>query len=283
VIAVRLEGRLGNQLFQYAFIYAASRKLDTTFYLDKSIDGFMLPRYFNVKNDTWRIIDNSIFSVKGYKNIFNIHSKKAFYGFISKLAFRGKHIKVDDRIPPEKALLALKDGCLYEGFFQSEIYFEGFQDDIRALFQVKREHLAAFGSVAGQLDSSKKKIVVHVRRGDYVNLDLTLPVSYYKKAIEMIDSTDAEYIFISDDPLFVEAEFGYIQNKYVSTQSEIIDLQFLMNADVCVLSNSSFSWWGAWLNANKSKKIIAPAMWLGKDIVYPAGVLQRDWDLVYAD
>ena len=72
MIAVRLEGRLGNQLFQYAFIYAAARKLNTSFYLDKSIEKFLLPQYFEVKNDFIRVLDNNIFSVTGYKNIFSI-------------------------------------------------------------------------------------------------------------------------------------------------------------------------------------------------------------------
>jgi len=79
LISIKLEGRLGNQLFQFAFIYAASKKLDTSFYLDKSIVDFILPEYFVVKNDFLLALDNHIFSIKGYKYIFSIHLKKTFY------------------------------------------------------------------------------------------------------------------------------------------------------------------------------------------------------------
>jgi len=90
MIAIKLEGRLGNQLFQYAFIYAASRRLNTSFYLDKSIENFVLPKYFEVKNDFLSPLDNRVFSINGYKNIFSIHAKRAFYHIISSIKFQKK-------------------------------------------------------------------------------------------------------------------------------------------------------------------------------------------------
>jgi hypothetical protein len=127
--------------------------------------------------------------------------------------------------------------------------------------------------------------VIHIRRSDYVDLNISLPVSYYKRAIEAIDDTDITYIFISDDPAFVETEFDYIPNKYISTHNEIIDLQFLINADICILSNSSFSWWGAWLNNKACKTVIAPELWLGQHSgqEYPNGVIQPEWTLLHAE
>ncbi|HWD90005.1 MAG TPA: alpha-1,2-fucosyltransferase [Mucilaginibacter sp.] len=274
MIAVRLEGRLGNQLFQYAFVYAAAKKMKTSFYIDKSIENFMLPQYFEVKDNCLAILDDGMFSIKGYKNIFNIHAKRAFYHFINLIVFKRKAIAVANEIQPHEAVKALKNNRLYQGFFHSESYFEDSKDKIRKLYKVRKKHVIAFEQVIKTLDISKKKAVIHVRRTDYVDLNFSLPVSYYKKTIETIDSPDIEYIFISDDPSFVENEFDYIPNKYVSTHNEIIDLQFLINADVCVLSCSSFSWWGAWLNSNKNKQIYAPQYWLGFNggKEFPAGV-----------
>lgn len=274
MIAVKLEGRLGNQLFQYAFIYAASRRLNTAFYLDKSIENFTLPQYFEVKNDFLTTLDNRVFSIKGYKNIFSIHIKRGFYHVISTIIFKGKTITVDNETPVKETLKLLKDNYQYRGYFYSEGYFEDFKDEIRTLYKINKKHIANFELIKNQLDTSKRKAVIHVRRTDYVGLNISLPLTYYKKAIEIINDADIEYIFISDDPPFIEKEFSNIANKYISTHGEIIDLQFLINADICILSNSSFSWWGAWLNNNQNKQVFAPKYWLGfkEGKEFPTGI-----------
>jgi hypothetical protein len=263
MIAITLEGRLGNQLFQYAFIYAASRRLDTAFYLDKSIENFIPSKYFEVKNDFPAILDNTVFALKGYKNIFSFHAKRAFYHFLSFIIFGKNKVTFDFDTEISEVIEGLRNNYQYKGYFYSEGYFKDFEDEIRALYQIKKKHIAAFELAKKDAGISKKTVVIHIRRTDYVDLDYSLPLKYYKKAIELIDDPAIEYIFISDDPSFIEKEFDYIPNKYISNHNEIIDLQFLINADICILSNSSFSWWGAWLNNNKNKKIYAPKYWLG--------------------
>ncbi len=277
MIAVTLEGRLGNQLFQYAFAYTAARKLNTSFYLDKSVDDFLVPQYFEVKRDFASLLDDKIFSINGYKNIFRVHAKKTFYRLLNKMAFGKRIVEASSTGRAEATLSQLKDHHLYKGFFQSESYFSDYKNEVRAQFRIKTEHITAFEQISNKLDPSKKKVVIHVRRSDYIGLNLSLPVSYYKKAIESVGDDDMEFIFISDDPAYVESEFSYITNKYISTHNEIIDLQFLINADVCILSNSSFSWWGAWLNTKENKRILAPKYWLGfnEKREYPTGVLEN--------
>jgi len=274
MIALKLEGRLGNQLFQYAFIYTAAKKLNTSFYLDKSIERFLLPQYFAVTNDFLAILDDNVFSIPGYKNIFRIHLKRIFYNFLNALLVGGNLVSISNDGNARDAFKQLKNNTLYLGFFQSENYFNDFEEEVRTLFKVKKEYACEFEQLNQLFGGRKKKAVIHVRRTDYVGLDLSLPVGYYKNAIEKFAGPDIAYIFITDDQSFVEKEFSYIPDKYISTQSEIIDLQFLINADFCVLSNSSFSWWGAWLNNNQHKKVYAPKYWLGfKEKKYmPSGI-----------
>jgi hypothetical protein len=274
MIAITLEGRLGNQLFQYAFIYAQSKRLHTSFYLDKSVEDFMLPKYFEVENDFLATLDNRVFYIKGYKNIFTVHAKKVFYNLLNKIILGNKTIVVSNETTVKDAFSMFKNNRLYKGYFQSESYFIDFKEEIRTLYKIKKKYSGAFEQVINQFNASKKKAVIHIRRSDYVDLDIALPVSYYKKAIEIIDDTNIEYIFVSDDPSFIETEFSFIPNKYVSTYNEIIDLQFLINADICILSNSSFSWWGAWLNNNKNKQVFAPKYWIGykENIEFPTGI-----------
>jgi hypothetical protein len=274
MIAVKLEGRLGNQLFQYAFIYAAAKKLGTSFYIDKSIENFIPPKYFEIKNDLFLPLDRSIFSVKGFKNIFSVHAKVGFYKWLHMLLLKQEAIIFSNHQTTKNELGKVKDGYLYEGYFQSETYFENAIADIRRLFKIKKQYTNAFQQVSATQSKSLKKIVIHIRRSDYVDLDIALPLAYYKKALDIVTDKDADYIFVSDDPEFIEKEFSHIKNKYVSNNNEIIDLQFLINADICILSNSSFSWWGAWLNSKPGKVIYGPKNWsgFGKDTEYPVGI-----------
>jgi|SRR6185503_5706352 len=274
MIAVRLEGRLGNQLFQYAFIYAAARRLNTSFYLDKSIEKFLLPGYFEVENDFIYSLDNNVFSITGYKNIFYIHFKRAFYRILKKALFRGRKTVVNNSTPPGEALKQLKNKTLYEGHFHSETYFTEYTGEIKKIYTVRKTYADAFQKIKTHLNPLKSIAAIHIRRGDYTDQDLCLPMSYYRQVIATIENADMQYVFISDDHSFVEAEFKDIPNKYISTHNEIIDLQFLIHADVCILSCSSFSWWGAWLNKNKNKKVFAPKYWLGfkDEREFPAGI-----------
>jgi len=282
MIAVRLEGRLGNQLFQYAFVFATAKQLNTHFYLDKSIDNFLPPKYFEVQDDFIKGLDKKVFAIKGYKNIFKVHLKKGFYRFLKVLLLRNRTIIIQNETDVADALKQIKNNALYIGFFQSQHYFDKYENDIRALFRIKKEYTDAFAKIYQGFNKDVKKAVIHIRRGDYVAFNIALPMSYYRKAMACIGTVDTQYIFISDDPDFIRAEFSDIDNKYISTYSEIIDLQLLASADFCILSCSSFSWWGAWLNTNPEKKIFAPQNWLGfsENKEFPVGIgsgLQFNW------
>jgi len=274
MIAVKLEGRLGNQLFQYAFAYATAKRLNTKFYLDKSIEDFLPEKYFNVQNDPLFLLDKWIFSINGFKNIFRIHLKKAFYKILEGAVFGEKRILIDNKQSAEYGLNKVSNGYIYQGNFQSEKYFADCKEDIKSLFTVKKSYVDLFAELNKNTPLQGKKIVVHVRRGDYLDLNIAIPLAYYKNVLNMIDNKDVSYVFISDDIKLIEKEFDHIENKYILNNSEIIDLQFLMNADVCVLSNSSFSWWGAWLNNRPDKVIYAPKYWIGfnKGQEYPVGI-----------
>ncbi len=274
MIAVKLEGRLGNQLFQYAFIYAAAKRLKTGFYLDKSVEEFFPTKYFTIKNDILFPLDNRIFCISGYKNIFNIHIKKAFYKMLEQMVFGKKKIIISNEQPISDALNKIVDGYMYQGYFQSEKYFVDCKEDIKAILTIKTRYIELFNEVNKNVPLLKKKVVIHIRRSDYVAQDTTLPLAYYKQALNMVADENAVYVFISDDSQFVKKQFEHIENKYISDNSEIIDLQFLINADVCILSNSSFSWWGAWLNSNKNKQVFAPKYWLGfkEQKEFPVGI-----------
>lgn len=275
MIAVKLEGRLGNQMFQYAFIYAASKKLNTRFYMDKSVDYLLLDKYFNIETDLCRIFDNYLFSINGFKLIFSHYSRWAFYALL-KRSFFAQPVIFSNTVSPATQLDKLRNKNIYEGYFQSEDYFIDYKTDIKKLFSIKDTYKIQFKDLFKLLPKAKKYVVIHIRRGDYVQTGCVLDISYYRNTIKEIHHPDNYYIFISDDAGFVKNEFNYLTNKYVSENTEIIDLQFLIYADICILSNSSFSWWGAYLNSKKAQ-IIAPRYWLGNEIEYPVNIVPDYW------
>ena len=292
MIAIRLEGRLGNQLFQYAFIYSASKKLNTSFYLDKTIDRFLLPEYFSVKNDSIYPLDNWIFSISGYKNIFNFHLKRAFYqSLFLLLKFKKKSFN-NLSARPQIALDQLSNDTIYEGHFQSELFFKSAHTDIRRVFSVKSKYQNLFKKKYDALYNKNQVVCVHIRRSDYLTLDhlklgsgdLSLPLNYYTAAIGSITEKDVHFIFIGDDHQYIIENFSHIANKTIAADSEIIDFQHLLNANYCIISNSTFSWWGAWLNTQRVKTVYAPKYFMGWRIkeeipvyIYPETWIQIDF------
>ncbi len=281
MIAVKLEGRLGNQLFQYAFIYSAAKKINTSFYLDQSIDHLKLSKYFEIEKGFCPFLDDHIFSIKGYKNLFSHYLRRYYYYFLKQILSL-KEVAFSNNLLPAVQSHMIKNGCIYTGFFQSEEYFSFYKDDIKKQFIIRENHRRAFDALFSTLPFAPRYIVIHIRRGDYLSHNYALPSSYYHNAIKRIHNDENYYIFISDDVAFVEAEFAYLSNIYISASDEIIDFQFLINADICILSNSSFSWWGAFLNNKLNKIVYAPKNWLGfkEDKEQPVRVTQKEWNLL---
>ncbi len=278
MIAVKLEGRLGNQLFQYAFAYATAKKLNTWFYLDKSIETLLLSRYFNIERDFCTFLDDNIFSITGFKNLFSYYARRYYYHLLSRSLFL-KSVTFSDQLPPAEQLNNLKNGYIYSGFFQSEQYFINERETLSNLFTIKPKYCQSFQDIFNSIPKAFTYVAVHVRRGDYVDLALALEPAYYHAAINQIVSKENFYIFISDDPDYVESEFAHIPNKYISKNDAITDLQFLMHSDICIISNSTFSWWGAWLNNKTEKKIYCPVYFMGKSLSkeVPQGIYPPNW------
>ena len=270
MIASRLHGRLGNQMFQYAFAYLTSKKRGEDFFVLSSSSEYSLD-YFELngkKNDPTR----------------NSWSRFLFY---LKHPFPKTLIQYGSE--NMEAILKESESChLLNGYFQSEGYFENQESVLRELFTIKKEHKEAFEKKYKTLFETGKTLVIHIRRTDYVNWDigekfggenLSLPFSYFESFLSKFNKPEYKVIFISDDLSAVKAHFGEQENFFYENNSEIMDLQLLMHADVLCLSNSSFSWWGAYLNAKTNKQVFAPQYWLGFKTAYeyPHGILCKNW------
>jgi len=292
MIGIKLQGRLGNQLFQYAFIYSASKKLNTSFYLDQQIDYFKLDKYFEINQGYFQRFVSSLINIHGFKNIFSFHFRRCIFKQAQILLKLKTNTYEWTATDPGEVLSLLKNQTLYNGYFQSQRYFIANEQQIRQLFTLKQHHQAAFALKYRKIYQGKTIICVHIRRTDYLSLnhldlgdgDLSLPVKYYETTIAKIHYENALYIFIGDDPEFANENFAHIQSKLISRDTEIMDFQHLLNADVCITSNSTFSWWGAWLNHKPQKIVYCPKYFMGwrvnKEIpvdIYPADFIQVDF------
>ncbi len=284
MIAVRLEGRLGNQLFQYAFIYIAAEKLDTPYYIDQCIEPSRVDKYFKKPDVNKRRFNFSFFGLTEHKHVASHYLRRFYYKTLANLyPMALKELGY----PPAQHNIAIQNSTIYYGYFQSAQLLKPFDTLIRNRFVLKNKFTNAFKNKYKSLYKDHTIVTVHIRRTDYLNLghlnlggnDLSLPIRYYQKAISNLQDRNIHIIFITDDQHFVAKHFGHIENKTITNDAEIIDFQHMLNADVCIISNSTFSWWGAWLNPKQNKTVYCPKYYLGYYLKedYPKNIYPDDW------
>lgn len=157
--------------------------------------------------------------------------------------------------------------AIYKGYFQSEKYFAHNREYIINLFKNKTIIKQIKNMYNGITNNS---ISLHIRRGDYVNLQDYHPlqtIEYYDNALTNIGSYETLYIF-SDDIDWCKQNLHYNNSVFVEGNDDVFDLLAMSLCTNNIIANSTFSWWGAWLNENPNKKVIAPKKWFGnkKDI-----------------
>jgi hypothetical protein len=258
---VSIAGGLGNQMFQYAF------------YL--SLKHYWFPRDLNKKYIAPYEIHN------GYElnNVFNIKQNivtNLTVGFIKK-NFKKKILKKQEKSGGAFEQINLRTNQpirYFSGYWQSEKYFVGIEDKIRSTFkfdftQVSKRNKSLISDMRNE-----NAVSIHIRRGDYVNdpgakmvLGGNCNLDYYKKAINYINGKieNPFYYIFSDDSEWVRENFTFLRNSIVIDWNKNKDnWQDMMLMSTCkhnIIANSSFSWWGAWLNSNPDKIVIAPKKW----------------------
>jgi hypothetical protein len=274
MIRVRLQGRMGNQLFQYAFALYASRKLQTKFIVDiRKKDGYQLG-HFNLPPPL-KYISIGIWAQRLYIFIHrNYKMKKTFF-------MTGRDEDWNRRI--------FSDSTLYKGYFQDASFSSQMKSILNRHLSIRKKYTKEFHELFPFV-LSDKYAVLHLRFGDYANqaievnntkFNWSLPVEWYYKAIQFAKLGNMKLVIISDDLLLAKNLLSQkVENCYFPLGDAIIHFQFLLHAETCIISNSSFAWWGAFLNQNKSKKVIAPNNWVGYNagFEYPKGIMTQEFE-----
>lgn len=265
MIIVRLDGGLGNQLFQYAVGRALAVRhrrpllLDRIFYSPGSFRGLYLPDF---KIKAW-------IAPHGVVALFNGYPK---YGFIKRTLVRATSLLrvrvVEDREQGFDESLLEMPSCYLKGFWQSERYFKSIERALRRELQPRRPLVPHINEQARRI-AACNSVGIHARRGDLLTNPnhAALEISYYDRALQVIEQRhpDARAFIFSDDPQWAAANLHTrLPVEIVSgrgPQTPFEDFSLLAACRHFVIANSTFSWWAAWLGAHPDKTVIAPLDW----------------------
>lgn len=154
------------------------------------------------------------------------------------------------------------------GFFQSEKYFEDYKDIIIRNLTPR----VGFGMF-------RNTTSIHVRRGDYLKFSEShthLEMQYYLEAMQTIKSE--KYLVFSDDIAWCKNNFTGDNITFIEGNSPAVDLSLMLGSEHNIIANSSFSWWGAYLNKNPSKIVVAPKNWFGPKLLHDTkDLLPKEW------
>lgn len=256
------DGRLGNQLFQYAFLNTIAKKDEKiiTANMEQFVDKF------DIKNKNFFHLNLGKYGLSLTKKLF----KPYFLKTMTKLRLIGyihQERNETSSLPSFVAKRGILPVTLVEtNFFQSEDFFDKHKID----FSLKERYVKEAEEFLAQVSKEHTRIFVHVRRGDYIFQSylgiqgIDLPKIYFEKAMKAIvkDIENPFFVFLSDDSSYVECCFENIENKIISKNSAAVDLAIMSLCKYGIVSNSSFSWWGAYIMKNR-KKVIFPKYWYG--------------------
>jgi len=235
-----IQGGLGNQLFQIAAGISLATEVKTEFCLLSGQHHLPL-QGSRIENYKSNILKNIKF-VNSFSNQFVVYSEPSF----------------------SYCDLPKRDWTYLSGYFQSEKYFKNNSNIIKDVFAFDK------------LNIPKGSVSMHLRQGDYCKLSNIHPVldfTYYKKALEVIGDYSKIYV-LSDSE--IPEKYSFKNCEFVNSKNDYLDFCIMANCDHNIIANSTFSWWAAYLNKNKFKKVVAPKNWFGPDG-------PKRWDDIYCD
>ena len=235
-----LMGGLGNQMFQIA-------KSKTEGYIHNAPVYFKPLSFLPMEgNQTITYVDN-IFRNIDFKE--NINPQKR----VNEVSWNYSNQKYD-----------YDTSIMFNGYYQSSKNFKNYSENIKNLFLPTEEFKQKLMNMY-PLIFEKNSVSIHIRRGDYLRISDILPVidkSYIDKALKYIGKYSNVFVFTNDKD-WAEKNLDYDKCTIVTDLDDYEDLWAISLCNHNIMSNSSFSWWGSYLNENKNKKVCIPSIWFG--------------------
>ena len=272
---IKMIGGLGNQMFIYAF-YLQMRKRFPGTRIDLSDmrhyhahNGYELDRVFGIS-------DREFCIAKPLKKVLE-------FLFFKVILERKQNLETMEAFTKSYAYPFL----YFKGFYQSERFFKDVEGEVRQAFAFDLNKANAESqTLARQIKENPHAVSLHVRRGDYMEpkfykrYGTVCSQAYFQRAVEMMlaQVPQAHFYIFSDDVEWVQQNLRLPRATVVSCNRGADSWQDMMLMSLCrhnIICNSTFSWWGAWLNTNPEKRVIAPSRWLA-DVDMPY-IIPETW------
>ncbi|MDD4899954.1 MAG: alpha-1,2-fucosyltransferase [Candidatus Omnitrophica bacterium] len=274
MVIVKLTGGLGNQLFQYALgrkiahLKAVELKLDISGFKTYKLHKYSLS-HFNIIEEFASVHELARFNRKGLIPYLTERLKP----YYKRCVVYDRHHYFD------KNIFKTNNDVYIDGYFQSEKYFSDIEPILRNEISFKVPPEGENMRLA-ELVGKNTSVSLHVRRGDYIRDPLTFKIhgvcsmDYYGEAVRLIAqrTTKPHFFIFSDDPCWAEKNLNFdYPVTFVTHNNADHNFEDLRLMSLCkhhIIANSTFSWWGAWLNANPEKIVVAPKKWLNSPEFY---------------
>jgi len=292
MVITNLIGGLGNQMFQYAAGRALSLELGVPLKLDVSgfasyglHQGFELQKIFNCTAD--------IASEKDVRGVLGGQFSSLIRRIVSRPSmsvFRRKEFVVEPHFHYWRGIKNVSSSCYLAGYWQSEKYFSEAAAQIRRDFSFRLPLECKNAELEKKINQANT-VSLHLRRGDYVhkpNAAATYELcslDYYKASIKHVAERiqQPQFLVFSDDIAWAKNNLKIdFQHQYVEHNNGVNSYNDMRLMSLCkhhIIANSSFSWWGAWLNPYSEKIVIAPKKWFAYD-ADTADLTPNEWLLI---
>ncbi len=286
MIIAKIIGGLGNQMFQYAMARRLAYINNTELKLDLS--GFDKYKLHDYSLCHYNIIETKATKeeIDKYKNNKSPINRVKYLLGLQKNNIVEKYFNFDPRI------LKLKDNIYLSGYWQSEKYFVDIKHIILKEFTVKSKIDKINIKIAERI-KEQNSVSVHIRRMDYITDNANVEYHgiysldyYYKTCMEIARkiSNPIFYIF-SDDPGWCKENIKLDHSMVIINHNDRIknyqDLWLMILCKHNIITNSTFGWWGAWLNKNKDKIIYAPEKWLNVKNINQSDIIPNNWIKIF--
>lgn len=272
---IRFKGGLGNQMFQYALLKALSTQgrevMGSLGFYAKNplLAPFCLSDVF--ANASFDVVDENVFVEKDEQWREIKKHEKELESFLRD--FDHRFFWVEEQSGTYDERIFETNNCVFVGYWQTEKYFR----------QIRKELLWDFQFSKGEekLDRLKRKFLtnnyvsVHIRRGDYLKhpeiYGNICDEAYYDAALSLVreNINNPVFVFFSDEIQWVKEHYKYKDALYIEAEmfehyQSWYDMSLMSCCAFNIIANSTFSWWGAWLNQRAERKVIAPKSWFNE-------------------